>query len=254
MADKPLPTPMQTRFSDVCGTIDELKRVIHEEPDLAASDNAQLLRAIDEAIFMERRMVERLREYEQFRDELVAHVATLETIESPAHQDATADADALRALLNHGQSLTAEERARAAETAEAIRAVAQNLENTLYRYKDLALAVGRTYRTMQGQRRWVLDQADIEQAAALPGEPAWAHWLPPSPHRERILRYLRAGRAHLIEHDNSAGGDGVPPSIQFEDGGMMSLPVVRWSEEVGNFYPEGQQPHPHGLQYRDGSG
>src|SRR5207245_2058001 len=101
------------------------------------------------------------------------------------------------------------------------------------------------------------DEAAAQAVAALPGEPQWARWLPPSPHRERILRYLRSGRAHLLPLSGDrrqATGDGEgperPPLVQFEDGGVMSLPVVRWSEDVRNFYPADAPPHAHGLRYR----
>jgi hypothetical protein len=79
----------------------------------------------------------------------------------------------------------------------------------------------------------------------LPDEPAWARWLPPSPHRERVLRFLRSGRANLVPGESDA-----PPLIAFEDGGLMALPTVRWSEEVKNFHPADHAPHPDGLRYR----
>jgi len=49
------------------------------------------------------------------------------------------------------------------------------------------------------------------------------HWLPPSPHREVVLEYLRDGRAHLVER-----GHRVPPLVVFEDGGAIELPRVRY--------------------------
>ena len=36
----------QTRFKDVCGSIDELKRVLCEEPERAAADGARPLRNV----------------------------------------------------------------------------------------------------------------------------------------------------------------------------------------------------------------
>jgi hypothetical protein len=93
----------------------------------------------------------------------------------------------------------------------------------------------------------VLDEAEARDTA-LHGEPEWARWLPPSPHRERIVRYLRAGRANLVL-DGVIPGDA--PLVQFEDGGVMPLPLVRWSPEVESFYPEGSPPHPNGRLYRD---
>jgi hypothetical protein len=239
----------RTRFSDVCGTIDELKRVVHEEPEALANRPEALEELVDDALFMLERMEPRLREYEQFRATIAALCTEMQEIGDARRTDALAAAPELRSLLRCGRTLTEEERGRAVAQAEAIRVVAQNLENRLYRYKDLALALGRAYRDIQGNRSWVLDAAEATEA--LPGEPAWARWLPPSPHRERILRYLTAGRAHLLMPDGDADGQERAPLLQFEDGGVMPLPVVRWSEDVRNFYPAEAPPHARGLLYRD---
>lgn len=86
--------------------------------------------------------------------------------------------------------------------------------------------------------------------------PPWVPeaWLPPTPHRERIVDWLRKGRAALLSEAEAArlpiGPQGREPWVQFEDGGVMPLRVVRWSEEIRNFYPLGQDPHPRGLLYR----
>jgi hypothetical protein len=138
------------------------------------------------------------------------------------------------------------------DLAEAIRDVAVHLEKALYRYKDVTLDIGRVYRRAKGDRGWMLDDADAQTNAAPAGEPAWMAWLPVSPHRERIVRYLHAGRAHLLAAtDTHSDGLNPAPLIQFEDGGVIPLPAVRWSDELGNFYPADAPPHPRGLDYRD---
>jgi hypothetical protein len=242
----------RTRFSDVCGTIDELKRIVHEEPEALATRPEALEALLDDALFMLERMEPRLREYEQFRATGAALCAALQEIGDARRPEALAAAPELRSLLRRGRVLSEDERGRMVTQAEAIRVVAQDLENKLYRYKDLALALGRAYRDIQGNRSWVLDAA-AEATGTLPGEPTWARWLPPSPHRERILRYLRAGRAHLLMADGDGDSLERAPLLQFEDGGVMALPVVRWSEEVRNFYPADAPPHVRGLFYRDES-
>lgn len=129
----------------------------------------------------------------------------------------------------------------------------------------MALALERAYREVKGGRVWVLDEAEAERAAALPGEPAWSRWLPPSPHRERILRLLQSGGAHLLTPDelvvlrgeSRAPGADEPPFVQFSDGGVIALPRVRWSDEVRNFYAADASetpPHPSGRQYREYAG
>ena len=57
-------------------------------------------------------------------------------------------------------------------------------------------------------------------------------WLPPSPHREKILEKLAEGRAHIEE-----AGHNQPPLVYFEDGGMMELPRVRWTG-ANQFVPD----------------
>jgi len=47
-------------------------------------------------------------------------------------------------------------------------------------------------------------------------------WLPPSPHRERVLALIAAGRAHI-----EGQGHGRPPLLVHEDGGVLELPLVR---------------------------
>jgi hypothetical protein len=238
------PDTTPTRFSDVCGTIDELKRVLHEEGERVAVDPAPLVEAIVEALGMEARMRERVAEYERFRDALHAQLRAMDALAQEHSGDATEDAAALQALLLRGQVLSDDERAEAERLAEAVRAVASHQEHVLFGWKMAALEVGRAYRAVEGNRRWVLDASDAEHAP-LPDEPAWARWLPPSPHRERVLRFLRSGRANLVPGESDA-----PPLIAFEDGGLMALPTVRWSEEVKNFHPADHAPHPDGLRYR----
>ena len=48
-------------------------------------------------------------------------------------------------------------------------------------------------------------------------------WLPPSPHREEILRRIDAGQCHIQER-----GHNMPPLLVFEDGGVIELPKVRY--------------------------
>jgi hypothetical protein len=208
-----------TRFSDVCGTIDELKRVVYEEPQTVATSPESLAALFGDALFMLQRMEPRLHEYQRFRAEVVALATALQEMgDAPRYDPA---APLLEALLQRGQVLGEDERAAVVAEAEAIRNVAIDLEKRLYRYKDLALALGRAYRDIQGSRSWVLDGDEAETAAGLPGQPAWARWLPPSPHRERILRYLRAARAHLVSTGDIGDGWEQPPLLEFEDGGAL---------------------------------
>ncbi len=68
------------------------------------------------------------------------------------------------------------------------------------------------------------------------------------------MDWLKRGRAALLAEEEAAklpvGPQGREPLVQFEDGGVMPLRAVRWSDDVRNFYPLGATPHPRGLLYR----
>jgi hypothetical protein len=247
----------QTRYRDVCGSVDELKRLLFEEPDRAAAEPQVLEALVEDMLYMLARMEQRLMEYEQFRAEVLEATAALRQIGGSRRAEALDLAPVLRAQLPHGTALTPTARDAAVASAEAIRDVAQDVENKMSRYKTLALAIEAAYRMVRGPRAWVLDEAEAE-AAALPGEPEWARWLPPSPHRERILRHLRSGRAHLLTAEEMASlrGTGAPvddgpPWVQFSDGGVMALPNVKWSDEIANFYSSETPPHPRARHYHE---
>ena len=255
----------QTRFKDVCGSIDELKRVLYEEPQRAPTETAALESLIDDALSMLARMELRLSEYEAFRGTVQTLAAELQQIGGSRRSEGIAAARALRSQLPRGRPLTGEAREAAVASAEAIRDAAQDVENKMSRYKALALELERAYRQVKGERVWVLDEAEAARAAALPGEPAWSRWLPPSPHRERILRLLQADGAHLLtaaelvtlRGEAPPPGADDPPFVQFSDGGVIALPRVRWSDELRNFYAADDSetpPHPGGRRYREYAG
>lgn len=252
-----------TRYSDVCGGTDELKRLLIEEPAAAnsAEGRATLRGLVDDAQYMLARMEVRLREYQAFRDELAAIVAQMREIAEPRLHDSTQEGETLRALLQREGPLPADE---LIQRAEAVRQVANDMEGALRRHKVATIAAGRAYLALKGARGWD-DGATAEAGTAgstngaeprpaPPLPPSVEAWLPPSPHRELIVDWLGRGRAALLSEEEVAsypvGPQGREPLVQFEDGGVMPLRVVRWSEEVRNFYPLGATPHPRGRMYR----
>jgi hypothetical protein len=259
-----------TRYSDVCGGTDELKRLLLEEPQLAASPEgrAALLGLLDDGLYMLARMEVRLREYQAFRDTLARLVAQMQGIEEPRLADAAAEATALRPMLAEG-SLTPELVQEVVRRAEEIRQVANDMEGALRRHKEGAIEASQAYQGLRGARGWVdgtapgAPSADTGAGAGgagagaaeagLPGVPE--AWLPPAPHRERIVDWLRRGRAVILSAEDAArfpeGPQGREPLVQFEDGGVMPLRVVRWSEGVQNFHPLGTTPNPRGRIYRN---
>jgi hypothetical protein len=235
------------RFSDVCGAIDELKRSLSEEPGASADEPGGLIDLVGQTLRMEARMEARLAEYLTFRDEVARIARALDAVPGSGREEALAAAPELVRLLGLGRPLSPEERARAEGLAETIRRAAADLERSLYACKDAALALARAYREVKGSRTWVLDEREARALADASNQAPWARWLPHSPHRERIMRFIAAGRAHVRETDDP----GVPPRVEFEDGGSMPLPDVRWSEDIRNFHLADSPPHPNGLRYRE---
>src|SRR5687767_4248534 len=92
----------QTRFKDVCGSIDEIKRALYEEPERAAADAAPLESLVDDGLYMLARMELRLREYEAFRDRIRALAAELDGIGGSRRAEGIAAAEALRGQLPRG--------------------------------------------------------------------------------------------------------------------------------------------------------
>lgn len=277
-----------TRYSDVCGGTDELKRLLVEEPGLAASaaGRATLRSLLDDGMYMLARMEVRLREYQGFCATLERLAQEMRRIEEPRLQDAGVQAEALRALLDaqpqHGATLSETTVREIIDRAEGIRQVANDMEGALRRHKEGAIEAGRAYLRLRGARGWDDGEAtlgggdalapqdgpgsenlppagpqragagEVAKTALPPGVPE--AWLPPPPHREMIVDWLRRGRAVILSTEEAArfpvGPQGREPLVQFEDGGVMPLRVVRWSTEVKNFYPLGATPHPRGPLYR----
>jgi hypothetical protein len=61
----------QTKFSDVCGTMDELKRLLYEEYEKVSFKPKNFIKPLlEDALFMLGRMKERLQEYKDFRKKI----------------------------------------------------------------------------------------------------------------------------------------------------------------------------------------
>jgi hypothetical protein len=236
-----------TRYSDVCGGTDEFKRVVAEESDTVASaeGRAALRGLVDDGIYMLARMEVRLRQYQAFRDELAGLVESMRAIPEPRLADAQREADTLRALLSKEGTLSQDGATDLMVRAEEIRQVANDMEGALRRHKEAVIAAGKAYVSLMRERPATEDEI-----------PSWIPqgWLPPAPHREKIVDWLKRSRATLLSDEEAAklpvGPQGREPWVQFEDGGVMPLRVVRWNEEVRNFHPMGTDPNPRGRLYR----
>ena len=250
-------TPTRTtRFSDVCGTTDELKRLLYEERERVAAAPAILRELVTDQLYMLGRMELRLRDYRQLRDDVARLHRALESVDSPRRPEADRAAAALRPLLEDDQPLGDAETTAIVDYAEQIRSVAGHLEQILRAHMDVALALVESYEHARGGRPWPVPGAAADAApdAASAVPSTWEAWLPSEPHRARLVDFLSKSRAYVIWPDGSANGRGEQPLVQFEDGGLMPMSEVRWSDAVRNFYPasQGESPVP-ARQYRGAS-
>ena len=246
-----------TRYADVCGGTDEFKRVLTEEPDRASTADGrdELSSLIADGAHMLARMQVRLNDYQAFRETVRTTLAMLDAIVPPDMPLAARETTSLETALGaDGGTLDARD---LIHRAEEVRQVANDMEGALRRHQEGAVALARAYGALRGHRGWPDGlTAEVALATGSPDVPSWIPqaWLPPSPHAERIVDFLVRGRATLIEDAEldayPVGPQGREPVVQFEDGGVMPLRVVRWDDAVENFHPLGQAPHPRGLRYR----
>jgi hypothetical protein len=232
----------ETRFSDVCGTVDELKRILNEDTEVGLRGAELLVEFVEDCAAMLERMELRLQEFQQFHYEVARLCQQMEEVGVSRRPYALAAAGAMAQRFRERRSLTADEVTWLSDQAEEVRGVAGEMEQKLRRFKDAAIELRKRCEAIEGGRSWDREGREAEAAGL---EARLAAWLPPSPHRERILEYLKAGRAHLLPAEK-----GDPPLVQFEDGGVIALSAVRWSEGVANFVPASFDPSPRARRYR----
>jgi len=232
-----------TRFSDVCGSLDELKRLLREEQ---APDPDVMLELLEDVRYMLGRMEGRLSEYGQFEQEAEALLQQVRSLGPSRLAEALAVVEEIDGVVARGRPAEADVEV-VCDRAERIRDVANEQEQKLRRAREAAIGLHRLYLGVRGNRDWSQEEgtaAVTDREAELAAQ--WGSWLPPSPHRERILDFLARGRAQVLRPTDPR----EEPSVQFEDGGEIPLRHVRWSEAVRNFHPAGQDPHPDGRRHR----
>lgn len=234
-----------TRFSDVCGTLDELRKMF-EKGSLDRGEIETAINLVDDAIYMIGRMLTRLQEYEDFKEELRSILNTMDQIEIVEETKPRKVTDKLRSLISKGFS-EKKDLERSVELAEEIRQIANKLERALRTYKGKFLDVVELYGRVKGVRDWSKDEKE-KIGTALPilipiNEilENVKEWLPPEPHRSKIIDFVKAGRAYIQPKRRRE-----PPVVQFEDGGTIPLHKIRYSERAGYqegmFYPEDRPP------------
>jgi len=231
----------ETKFSDVCGTIAEIRRILSEGDKLDAKKINEVRNLIQDALYMMGRMEKRLKEYENFRVRLLELIKEAETITAPGTKEAIKLANELEDIIpkisRSGNYLED-----ALNVAEEIRKIASKLEGALRSYKEKCIKLIEIYGEIKGIRDWSKDEESLvgkPLPTLLPLDKIVTeirNWLPPEPHRTKILEFVRAGRAYIQRKR------GQPPIVQFEDGGSIPLHKVRYSEKIRNFYPEDKPP------------
>jgi hypothetical protein len=237
----------QTRFSDVCGTMDELKRLLYEEYEKAASKPKDFIEPLlEDALFMLGRMKERLKEYKDFREEITKVSSLLNQVKDANVQNAEDAVVFLHTCIRSKKAFRGVKIKKMDEAAEAIRTVAGTQENRLRSFKDLALKVYSLFGEICGDRAWLIDEADsksfIEKLKR-----KYQAWLPPQPHCDKLLKLLKNSRVYVLEK-MGAGGE---PVVQFEDGGSIPMSRIRYDPKIQNFYPASFKPASTGRKYRE---
>ena len=152
-----------TQYSDVCGTMDELKRIIAEEPERVRREPDYVQSLIDVARHMTGRMYRRQREY----NNLAQRLGELhrQMAEVPVQDRAPADEglDEIERLLRADPGCAEAQKERLDELAEQVRAVANGQEGRLREHKAVALAVYRAYLDIKGARDWTNEESETEE-------------------------------------------------------------------------------------------
>ena len=143
-----------TRHRDVCGSLDEFKGLLEDDPTTAEAKPEFLNRLLDDACYMVKRMERRAASYQQFARDVAALCERMAAIETPEAESAHRSAQELRALLSDAPQKAATEPGEFNDRAEAVRDVANNLEACLRAHRDAAVEIGALHARLKGGRRW----------------------------------------------------------------------------------------------------
>ena len=149
-----------TQYSDVCGSVDELKRVLAEEPQRVGQDRQYLLSLLDDALYMTRRMQTRQQQYFEFGRQMAALARDILDVVQQSTEPAEAGAGALRDLFGADENCATTHLDRLNELAEQVRDVANNQEGRLREQKELSIRMLRAYEAIKGRRNWSEEEGE----------------------------------------------------------------------------------------------
>ncbi len=148
------PPPPYLHYSEVCSSVNELKRIFAEEPQRIAEDRGYLESLLKGALYKLGRMDTRQQAYFEFGQRLAELVRQIQQVEEESLEPAREGADELRQVWDANPDCAATELERLTELAEQVSDAATRYENRLRVHKHLALEVFRAYRTIKGPRNW----------------------------------------------------------------------------------------------------
>ncbi|MDP6775789.1 MAG: hypothetical protein QGI83_03385 [Candidatus Latescibacteria bacterium] len=229
-----------TRFSDVCGTIDELLTRLRNEYDQVAEDpEGELGSLVDDALAMIRHMARRRAEYGELQVALRGLLEGMEAVEDPPVDRAERAAGLLHDAFKSSEAFRGIPAGEVEDAAERIRKVAGDFENRLRQCKEQVLRLHEEFLRVKGGRPWLVDEGD-KPSYVYSLQKEHQAWLPPEPHRKELIDWLTRDRAAISETRLPDG----QPVVQFEDGGEIPMSQVRWDPEVRNFHPASFRPDP----------
>lgn len=157
----------ETRFYDVCGTVDEILGQVLDKREL---DPGEMSALVGDISYMLDRMARRGAQYAAFFSEIRKITDALEALERPAFASAPVRLDALRSFLaaGDGRSLDAEA---VTERAEYVRELAQEAEDYLAECRRAAMHIGALFDGIRGGRSWEPDQIALAQLNGSPAAP-----------------------------------------------------------------------------------
>jgi len=151
-----------TQYSDVCGAIDELKRVFAEEPHRIAQDRDHLDSLLEDALYAMRRMGLRHQAYFEFGQKVARLARQVLEMAEPSMEPAAQGAEELRRLWDADVECAQTQLERLNKLAEQIRDVGSQKENRLRQQKELAIQIYQAYEAIKGERNWSEEEAQTE--------------------------------------------------------------------------------------------
>ena len=150
----------QTHYTDVCGSIDELKRIEEEEPARVQAEAEHITALLDDVQHMMERMQRRWDVYKEAADALLEAAQRMQAITGPDVPGGLAKLEEMRRFLLERPEEVADSVPWLHKTAEEVRTVAGRNEQTLYAYREAWIEAGASYLHVKGSRAWNSDNGE----------------------------------------------------------------------------------------------